>query len=256
MAEIQEKICRSVEKLNSYSGKWIVDSGKWKKIFSSSILHYPPSTIHFPLFVSCFILLSSCLSLAYGQQPARDSLHVVRQSMDSLLKLDSIELAFEAADEQRFARTRQLATQRSMQMTDDTMPEILRLSGIVPKDNVGKTKLTFTIKLGKRTLFEDSWLAEGYFDSKDNLPDSVKLRRLRTIVTVFFANENFEVVDSNEFAEMMNRVTKAEIEPNSDDSRELFQKPRVMYSVFHSRDYWYGLIWDPPKGKFLKAWRN
>jgi hypothetical protein len=176
--------------------------------------------------------------------------------MDSLLKLDSIERAFEAADEQRFARTRQLATQRSMQMTDDTTPDILRLSGIVPKDDVGKTKLTFTIKSGKKTLFEDSWLAEGYFDAKDNLPDSIKLKRLRTIVTVFFANENFAVVDSNDFNEMMSRVTKAEIEPNSAESRELFQKPRVMYSVFHSRDYWYGLIWDPNKEKFVKAWRN
>lgn len=253
MAEIETKICSSLENLNLQSGEWQMASGELNGGHSPLSIRRSPFAVlglYFILHISYFP------GTAYGQRPARDSLRVVRQSMDSLLKLDSIERAFEAADERRFERTRQLATQRSMQMTEDTMPEILRLSGIVPKDDVGKTKLTFTIKSGKKTLFEDSWLAEGYFDAKDNLPDSVKLKRLRTIVTVFFANENFAVVDSNDFKEMMGRVSKDEIEPNSAESRELFQKPRVMYSVFHSRDYWYGLIWDPKKEKFVKAWRN
>ena len=210
-----------------------------------SILHSPFSVLRFSILL--FIILQCFTSDGEAQQPARDSLRVRERSIDSLLKADSIERAFELEDERRFERTRQLATQRSMDMTNDSVPDVLRLSGYVPKEDVGKTKLTFTIKSGKKTLFEDSWLAEGYFDPMDHLPDSVKLRSLRTIVTVFFANENFAVVDSNDFNEMMGRVSQADIAPNSAYARELFQQPRVMYSLYRSRDYWYGLLWDPRK---------
>ncbi|HET6400695.1 MAG TPA: hypothetical protein VFH95_04770 [Candidatus Kapabacteria bacterium] len=187
--------------------------------------------------------------------PGVDSMHVTAQYMDSLLKVDSINRALRLEDERRFEKTHQLATQRAIDLTGDGKPEVLRLEGYVPK-NIDDTRLTFTIKSGRKTLFEDSWLAKGYFDTMDHWTDDIKLLRLRRLITVFFANENFEVVDSNDFRDMMKRVDVAEIKPGSAYARELFQEPRVMYSVYHGRDYWYGLIWDPKKERFIKAWRN
>ncbi len=73
---------------------------------------------------------------------------------------------------------------------------------------------------------------------------------------MFFANENFESVDSNDFDEMLKQVSVAELHPHSMEATDVFSQPRVMYSVFHSRDYWYGLLWEPEKKKFIKAWRN
>jgi len=248
-----------MEKLNFRSGELRVASGEWMVQKKAGTLRSSLSVLRSPFSVIlCFILHSSFFSsAAVAQVTAGDSIvGKLQRSMDSVMKADSIERTLELAQARQFIRTRQLATQRTMDMKGDGKTEILRLTGVVPKEDVGKTKLTFTIKLGKKTLFEDSWLAEGYFDTIDHLQDSIKLKRLSTIVTVFFSNDNFGTVDSNDYREMMKRVTKDEIEPNSAEARELFHKPRMMYSVFHSRDYWYGLIWDPKKEKFIKAWRN
>ncbi len=207
-------------------------------------------------FSYCLLLTSYFSVHAQAQQiSATDSLHTPEHYIDSLLKLDSIDRALQAEDERRFQRTKQLATQRSLDLTGDSVPEVLRLEGYM-KGKVDDTRLTFTIKSKGKKLFEDSWLAKGYFDSTDHLPDSIKLKRMRTIVTVFFANENFEVVDSNEFNEMLKQVSEADLHPHSLEASEIFREPRVMYSVYHSRDYWYGLLWDPKKKKFIKAWRN
>ena len=210
------------------------------------------------LRMTCGMALLLFGSVLHAQQPigsVADSLHTPNHYIDSLLKLDSIDRALQMEDERRFQRTKQLATQRELDLTGDSIPEVLRLEGYV-KGNVDDTRLTFTIKSKGKTLFSDSWLATGYFDMTDHLPDSIKLKRLRTIVTVFFANENFEVVDSNDFNEMLNQVSEADLHPHSKEASEIFSQPRVMFSVFHSRDYWYGLIWDTKKKKFVKAWRN
>jgi hypothetical protein len=207
--------------------------------------------------LSYFLLLISFFSSsAHAQQTsATDSLHTPEHYIDSLLKLDSISRALQVEDERRFQRTKQLASQRELDLTGDGIPDVLRLEGYV-KGKVDDTKLTFTIKSKGKVLFEDSWLAKGYFDTTDHLPDSIKLKRLRTIVTVFFANENFEVVDSNDFNEMLKQVTEADVHPHSVEASEIFSQSCVIYSVFHSRDYWYGLSWNPKKKKFVKAWRN
>jgi hypothetical protein len=213
--------------------------------------------ICFTIFLSYFLLITFHFP-AYSQvnhTKIVDSLHSPQHYIDSLLKLDSIALALQLEDERRFQRTKQLATQRSLDLTGDSIPEILRLEGYV-KGKVDDTRLTFTVKSKGKTLFEDSWLASGYFDTADHLRDSIKLKRLRTIVTVFFANENFEVVDSNDFDSILKQVSEADLHPHSQEASKIFGAPRVMYSVFHSRDYWYGLIWDPKKHKFVKAWRN
>ncbi len=209
------------------------------------------------IFLSYFLLLTSYFSpsMRAQQRSATDSLRAPAHYIDSLLKLDSIDRALQLAEERRFQRTKQLATQRVLDLTGDSIPEVLRLEGYV-KGKVDDTRLTFTIKSKGKTLFEDSWLAGGYFDTADHLPDSIKLKRLRTIVTVFFANENFEVVDSNEFDTILKQVAEADVHPHSFEASEIFREPRVMYSVYHSRDYWYGLVWDPKNNKFVKAWRN
>jgi hypothetical protein len=199
------------------------------------------------------VILISSQSIAQ-QTSAADSLHTPNHYIDSLLKLDSIDRAMQMEDERRFQRTKQLATQRELDLTGDSIPEVFRLEGYV-KGKVDDTRLTFTIKSKGKMLFEDSWLAKGYFDTTDHLPDSIKLKRLRAIVTVFFANENFEVVDSNDFNEMLKQVSEADVHPHSSEASEIFSQPRVMFSVYHSRDYWYGLIWNA-KHKFVKAWRN
>jgi hypothetical protein len=210
---------------------------------------------HSPLFL--LLIVALCTPL-HAQQPlgsVADSLHRPEHYIDSLLKLDSIDRAMQMEDERRFQRTKQLATQRSLDLTGDSIPEVLRLEGYV-RGKVDDTRLTFTIKSKGKMLFEDSWLAKGYFDTTDHLPDSIKLKRLRTIVTVFFANENFEVVDSNDFNEMLKQVSEADVHPHSSEASEIFSQSRVMFSVYHSRDYWYGLIWNAKKHKFVKAWRN
>ncbi|HEY3875268.1 MAG TPA: hypothetical protein VGM92_07305 [Candidatus Kapabacteria bacterium] len=210
----------------------------------------------FAAFLLAMIFVSPAIAQEHiGAGAAADSLHVTTQFLDSLLKADSIDKAARLAEEERFQRTRQLATQREIDLTDDGVPEVLRLECHVPK-KIDETKLLFTIKNGKKTLFKDSWYARGYFDTIDHLNDSVKLHRLKILITVFFANENFEVVDSNDFDDMLKNVMPADLKPHSAQAKELFSEPRVMYSVYHSRDYWYGLIWDPKKKKFVKAWRN
>ena len=191
-----------------------------------------------------------------GASAAVDSLHLVERSMDSLLKADSLARVLRYEEERRFERTGQLATQRAIDLTNDGKPEMLRLEGYVDKKHIEDTKLKFTIKSGAKVLFEDSWTARGSFDPIDHLSDSIMLKRLREIVTVFFANENFVVLDSSGFIDAISRGRTADLRVGSPEAIALFTEPRVMYSAFHSRDYWYGLVWDPARKKFVRAWRN
>ena len=190
-----------------------------------------------------------------GAGVAVDSMHVVELGMDSLLRADSIHHALAQEAQRKLDNSKQLASQREIDLTNDGKPEVLRLSGTLA-DKVDETKLTFTIKSGGKLLFQDTWKAAGIFDTIDHLPDSVKLKRLRRMVLVYFANENFEVVDSGEFDDLMRKVSPADLPAHSREAYDLFKEPRVMYSVFHSRDYWYGLVWDPQKKKFIKVWKN
>ena len=209
------------------------------------------------LLISSSLLPKSVFAQQHeaGAAIATDSLHLVERSTDSLLKADSIKLAMMMEEQRKLETSKQVATQRELDLTNDGKPEMLRLSGKIAK-NIDDTKLTFTIKSGKKTLFEDTWNTGGYFDTIDHLSDSAKRYRLRRIVTVFLANENFLVIDSNDFNGLFERVSVADLKPHSAEANALLQEPRVMFSVYHSRDYWYGLIWDPKKKKFVRAWRN
>lgn len=204
-------------------------------------------------------VLGLCVSIVFiGQANAQvpqpgvgvtvDSLVRLEQSADSLIRLDSLK---------RIAAKKptQLATMREIDLTNDGKPEILRLSGkVVP--NTDNIKLEFTIRSGKKVMYKDNWTAKGYFDESDELAESLKFMRLRRIVTVFFANENFSVLDSAKFKLLLENGTPAELVLNSPQSEELFSADRVMYSVFASRDNFYGLVWLPSKKKFIKAWSN
>jgi hypothetical protein len=234
VAAVEEKICDRLEKLI-------------RMVRKAQIAFY------------LLLLTSYFLPSAYAQHPgaavAADSLHLVKDNTDSLLKTDSINLAMTMEAQRKMETSKQVATQRELDLTNDGKPEILRLAGKIAP-NIDDTKLTFTIKSGKKLLYQDTWTAAGYFDTIDHLTDSVKRYRLRRLVTVFLANENFVVIDSADFADLFNRVSVADIKPGSAEASELFKEARVMFSVYHSRDFWYGLIWDPKKKKFVKAWRN
>jgi hypothetical protein len=207
----------------------------------------------------CLVLLVflSTTSVAHSQEweedgsweRAVDSISTSWNKADSIYKADSLRMAIE------FSKMKQFATMRTFDLTGDGKPETLRLEGKAKK-NVHKVDLTFTISSGKKILYKHKWSAAGYFEDRDTLSEFTRMARLQRIVTVFFANENFSVLDSVNFHKLLQNVSVAEIEPASLHAQEVFQHPKIMYSVFHSRDLWYGLVWDEKRGKFIKAWTN
>jgi sensor c-di-GMP phosphodiesterase-like protein len=177
-----------------------------------------------------------------------DSLVRLERNADSLWKVDSM-----TRDRQK--PPTQLASMRHIDLTYDGVPEVLRISGkVVP--NTDDIAFTFTIKSGKKTLYSDSWTAKGYFDEYDQLTNETKFQRLRRIITVFFANENFTVLDSLAFKQMLENGTPAQLVLGTPQAAELFSQERVMYHVFASREHFYGLVWLPSKQRFIKAWQN
>lgn len=177
-----------------------------------------------------------------------DSLVKLERSADSLLKLDSISRVAQKPPTQ-------LASMREIDLTYDGVPEILRISGkVVP--NTDDIEFEFTIRSGKRSLYSDRWQASGYFDDVDKLTNETKFQRLRKIITVFFANENFTVLDSVAFTRMIENGTPAQLTLGSPQATELFSQERVMYHVFASRENFYGLVWLPSSKRFIKAWQN
>jgi hypothetical protein len=218
-----------------------------------------------------FVLLLCCSSgsLARGQTPAdsvlerthmdgpaavtgitlNDSAAQFQASLDSLARADSIYL-------ERELHSKQLANMRHYHLTGSDKPEVLRIDGlIVPETD--KIVLHFTIKSASgKLLWNERWKAEGYFDPADTLTDSIKLHRLRHVIHVCFANENFSSIDSSGLGSLFNDATPADLKPGSPEIKELEQQSSVVYNVFRSRDYFYGLIWLPSKHKFVRLWKN
>lgn len=202
------------------------------------------------LFSSTWAEAQSVPDTAIGVGSSIDSLAVMRNSLDSLLRMDSIRTAIEEA-----IPVHQLASMREIDVTNDGVPEVLRISGRIRKP-LGKTIFDFTIKQGKKILYKDSWPADGYFAKRDSLSERMKMRRLKRTINSFFANENFTVIDSASFNAFRKNATQADIEPGSEEDYELLAANRVMYNIFASRDYYYGIVWLPSKNKFVRAWRN
>lgn len=178
-----------------------------------------------------------------------DSLVVPQRSADSLVRYEMLSRKPEEP------RPKQLATMREIDLTNDSVPEVLRIDGkVIPETD--KIQFEFTIKQKSKVIYRDKWTAGGYFDPADKLNDSIRFSRLRRIITVFFANENFLVLDSGKYAKLLAESSPAEVVVNSPESSELLSGDRVMYSVFAGRDNFYGLIWLPSKKRFVKAWQN
>ncbi|HET6511962.1 MAG TPA: hypothetical protein VFH43_07210, partial [Candidatus Kapabacteria bacterium] len=205
------------------------------------------------LLVALFAIALIAIS-APGYAQNRGSIGV---SLDSLAKLERNADSLVKLDEKRRkqANPTELATYREIDLTNDGKPEALRLYGKVLPE-VNKIKFDFTVRSGSKLLYRDSWTADGYFDPADNLNDSTKLARLRRVVLVFFANENFLVLDSAKYGRILSETTPADVVIDSKEAQELQSGDRVMYSVFASRDNFYGLVWLPSKKKFVKAWQN
>lgn len=178
----------------------------------------------------------------------QDSLHVVALNANSLWKADSIYLYKEA-------HSKQVATMRELDLNGDGKPETLRLDGLV-KPHVDDIELVFTIRSGKKTLYKESWMAKGYFDPHDSLSDDLKIRRLRHTISTFFANENFSVADSSTIADMLKDASPMDIQPGSAEMLEIEKASPVIFNVFRSRDFFYGLVWLPSKKRFVRLWRN
>jgi hypothetical protein len=180
---------------------------------------------------------------------AFDSIVTISQRADSLFRSDSVRLAIE------FGKLRQFATMRELDLTGDGIPERLRLEGKADTD-ARKVKLEFTIRSKKKLLFKDTWRAESYFEDRDTLSNFTRTARLHRIVTVFFANENFQAIDSVRMLKLLQDVSPGEVRPGSSEFTEIFSKPRIMYSVYRSRDEWYGLVWNERRRKFSRLWQN
>src|SRR5438046_1789374 len=106
-------------------------------------MKYEKNTTIVLLILSCFILHTSYfISSAFAQRAehgpgaavAADSLHLPQRSTDSLLKSDSIQLAMMMAEQRRIETSKQVATQREIDLTNDGKPELLRLSGNIAKN--------------------------------------------------------------------------------------------------------------------------
>jgi hypothetical protein len=211
------------------------------------------------LSVSLFVVVIAAASfLGAGDASAQKKRGGIGVSLDSLAKLemsaDSL-IHHDTTSRKPAAKPKQLANYRAIDLTNDGQPEEMRLIGeVVPETD--KIKFDFTIKQNGKLMFKDTWTAAGYFDPADKLNDSTRFARLRRVVHLFFANENFLVLDSARYSKLLAESSPAEVAIDSPESRELLSGDRIMYSVFASRDNFYGLMWLPSKKKFVKAWQN
>jgi hypothetical protein len=184
---------------------------------------------------------------------AIDSLSVSARDEKEILRLDSLAHLNKLIVVKK--PVTQLASMREIDLNNDGKTERLRLVAHL-KHPIDESEVVFTITNGKKTLFKDAWKAKGYFDAIDHLPDSIKLKRLSRIVNVFFANENFVVVDSLNLPDILKMGSMADVRLGSSTCSELMHMREVMFSAFRSREYWYGLMWLPSRNKLIKAWRN
>lgn len=148
-----------------------------------------------------------------------------------------------------------LRTVREMEMTGDTAKEILQIETTKAK-NFGKIGIRFSIYKEKKLIYTDSWKANAYFDPKDKLPDSIKWKRLRRIITYFFSNQNFSSSADESLHDLLERLKPGDIKLDSHEAEELAALPHTIIAVYAGRDNLYGLTYIGSKKKFLKVWRN
>jgi hypothetical protein len=148
-----------------------------------------------------------------------------------------------------------LRTVREIDMTNDTIPEILQIETTKAK-RVRDIRIRFAIYSGMKILYNHSWKADDFFDPKDQLSDTIKWFRLQRIMRVFFSNQNFNVSDSENIALLFERVHAVDIKLGSDEAKELGVSSHKIFSVYAGRDMLYGITWLDSKKKFVTLWRN
>jgi hypothetical protein len=148
-----------------------------------------------------------------------------------------------------------LRTVRPIDMTNDTVNEILQVETTKSK-KIDGIKVRFGIWQGNRRIYSDEWKAKDYFDVKDKLPDSVKWRRLRRIITYFFSNQNFTKSEDESLASMLERLQAVDLKPGTPEAEEFSSSSHKIFSVYAGRDYLYGISFLSSKQKFVRVWRN
>lgn len=148
-----------------------------------------------------------------------------------------------------------LRTVREIDMTNDTIPEILQIETTKAK-KIRDVKVRFAIYKGKKILYYHSWKANDFFDSKDHLSDTIKWFRLQRIMRGFFSDQNFSASDSENITSIFERVHLDDIKPGSDEAKEFNATNHKIFSVYAGRDELFGITWLASKKKFVTLWRN
>ncbi len=148
-----------------------------------------------------------------------------------------------------------LRTVRQIDMTNDTIPEILQIETTKAK-RVRDIKVRFAIYSGRKMLYLNIWKADNFFDPKDHLSDTIKWFRLQRIMKVFFSNQNFSLSDSEDMTSLFERVHTMDIIPGSEEAKEYASSSHKIFSVYGGRDLLYGIIWLDSKKDFVTLWRN
>ena len=149
-----------------------------------------------------------------------------------------------------------LRTVREIDMTNDTIPEIMQIESTKAK-RLRDSKIRFTIySHEKKLLYAHTWKANDFFDPKDRLPDTVKWFRLQRILRVFFSNQNFSLCDSDCYSSLFNRVQSVDIKLGTLEEQEFVTIPHKVFSVYAGRDDLFGITWLDSRKKFVTLWHN
>ncbi len=148
-----------------------------------------------------------------------------------------------------------LRTVREIDMTNDSIPEILQVETTKAK-RVRDIKVRFAIYSKMKILYSHIWKANDFFDPKDKLSDTIKWFRLQRIMRVFFSNQNFSMSDSESITSLFERVHSMDVKPGSSAAKEISEYNHKIFSVYAGRDMLYGITWIDSKKKFVKLWRN
>ncbi len=148
-----------------------------------------------------------------------------------------------------------LRTVREIDMTNDTIPEILQIETTKAK-RMRDIKVRFSIYSKSKILYSHLWKANDFFDPKDNLTDTIKWFRLQRIMRVFFSNQNFSMSDSESIESLFERVHPVDVKPGSAVAKEISEYNHKIFSVYAGRDMLYGITWIDSKKKFVRLWRN
>jgi hypothetical protein len=148
-----------------------------------------------------------------------------------------------------------LRTVREIDMTNDSMPEIMQIE-TTKAQKIRGVSVRFAIYSGKKALYQHFWKAEDFFDAKDRLSDTVKWLRLQRIMRVFFSDQNFLMSEGEDLDAMFKRVLAVDIKPGSEEFKEFAGSPHKIFAVYGGRDMFYGITWLASKKKFVTLWRN